>query len=168
MDKCGAWVRLLLSTLTQEGCSRSAALVLAVIADKATEREDKRAWMRQKEIAAAAGVDPRTVRRALQQLRTLGLIETDQKARGELLCYRLTDAVELPVKRDAEVKAAAARKRHAEYKKKAAQAKRLEEYAAAAEIHRYDMGDDIEAQEAALAMSLVNRFREDEEKEDAS
>lgn len=140
MDKSGAWVRLLLSTLTQEGCSRSAALVLAVIADKATEREDKRAWMRQKEIAAAAGVDPRTVRRAVQQLRTLGLIQTDQKARGELLCYRLTDAVELPLKREAEARAAAARKRQRKAQQEAEEEARMNSY-----------------------LELVNRFPEDEE-----
>ncbi len=140
MDKSGAWVRLLLSTLTQEGCSRSAALVLAVIADKATEREDKSAWMRQKEIAAAAGVDPRTVRRAVQQLRTLGLIQTDQKVRGELLCYRLTDAVELPLKRDTEAKAAAARKRQRKAREEAEERRVMDSY-----------------------LELVNRFREDEE-----
>lgn len=140
MDKSGAWVRLLLSTLTQEGCSRTAALVLAIIADKATEREDKRAWMRQKEIAAAAGVDPRTVRRAVQQLRALGLIQTDQKARGELLCYSLTDAVELPLKRDVEVRAAAARKRQRKAREEAEEERRMNSY-----------------------LALVNRFQEDEE-----
>lgn len=140
MDKSGAWVRLLLSTLTQEGCSRTAALVLAIIADKATEREDKRAWMRQKEIAAAAGVDPRTVRRAVQQLRALGLIQTDQKARGELLCYRLTEAVELPLKREAEVRAAAARKRQRKARQEAEEEARMNSY-----------------------LELVNRFPEDEE-----
>lgn len=139
MDKSGAWVRLLLSTLKQEGCSKSAALVLAVIADKATERESRSVWMKQKEVAELAGVDPRTVRRAVQQLRTLGLIETNQKARGELLCYHLTDAVELPLKREAEIKAAAARKRSA------AAARATEE----AEYERD-------------CMALVNRFKEDE------
>lgn len=140
MDKgSGAWVRLLLSTLKQEGCSKSAALILAVIADKATERESRSVWMKQKEMAELAGVDPRTVRRAVQQLRTLGLIETNQKARGELLCYHLTDAVELPLKREAEIKAAAARKRSA------AAAKAAEE----AEYERN-------------CMALVNRFKEDE------
>ena len=140
MDKgSGAWVRLLLSTLKQEGCSKSAALVLAVIADKATERESRSVWMKQKEVAELAGVDPRTVRRAVQQLRTLGLIETNQKARGELLCYHLTDAVELPLKREAEIKAAAARKRSA------AAARAAEEEA---EMQAY--------------MACVNRFKEDE------
>ena len=146
MDKgSGAWVRLLLSTLTQEGCSRSAAIVLAVIADKATEREDKRAWMRQKEIAAAAGVDPRTVRRAVQQLRALGLIQTDQKGKGEPLCYQLTEAVELPVKRDVEARAAAARKRQRKAQQEAEEERRMNSY-----------------------LELVNRFKCDEEKEDAS
>lgn len=138
MDKSGAWVRLLLSTLTQEGCSRSAALVLAVIADKATEHESKSAWLRQKEIAAAAGVDPRTVRRAVQQLRALGLIQTDQKARGELLCYHLTDAVELPLKRDTEAKAAAARKRSAAAAKAAEEEREMQEYLAASNRYRKD------------------------------
>lgn len=140
MDKGSPWVRLLLSTLTQEGCSRSAALVLAVIADKATEREDRRAWMRQKEIAAAAGVDPRTVRRAVQQLRALGLIQTDQKGKGELLCYQLTEAVELPVKRDVEVRAAAARKRQRKAQQEAEEEARMNSY-----------------------LELVNRFKCDEE-----
>lgn len=141
MDKSGAWVRLLLSTLKQEGCSKSAALVLAVIADKATERESRSVWMKQKEVAELAGVDPRTVRRALQQLQALGLIEV-QHIPGERCRYRITEQVELPLKKDAAARAAAAARTAAA---RTAQAKRREEDAA------YE----------AECMALVNRFKED-------
>lgn len=157
MDKNGAWVRLLLSTLREEGCTKSAAVILAVVADRATESATRSCRASQKELAAAAGVDVRTVRRAVEQLERLGLLVV-QRVSGGVSVYKLTAAVELPAKqRTTEQQRAAAAARA----KKAAQAKRLEEYAAAAGIHRYDMGPEIEAQEAALAMSLVNRFKEE-------
>lgn len=137
----GAWVRLLLSTLKQEGCSKSSALVLAIIADKATEHENKAVWMRQSEIAELAGCDPRTVRRALQQLQALGLLEVQHLA-GERCRYTLTAAVELPVKTTAATRAAAQRKR-------AAAAARAEE----------------EERELAEYMSCMNRFKEDDDQE---
>lgn len=161
MDKNGAWVRLLLSTLREEGCTKSAAVILAVVADRATESATRSCRASQKELATAAGVDVRTVRRAVEQLERLGLLEVSRQLGGESV-YKLTAAVELPAKqRTTEQQRAAAAARA----KKAAQAKRLEEYAAAAEIHsremrKYEMGPEIEAQEAALAMSLVNRFKE--------
>lgn len=156
MDKNGAWVRLLLSTLREEGCTKSAAVILAVVADRATESATRSCRASQKEMAAAAGVDVRTVRRAVEQLERLGLLVV-QRVSGGVSVYKLTAAVELPAKQRTteQQRAAAARA------EKAAQAKRLEEYAAAAGIHRYDMGPEIEAQEAALAMSLVNRFKEE-------
>lgn len=129
MSGSGAWVRLLLSTLQQEGCSKSAALVLAVIADKATERESRSIWMKQKEVAELAGIDPRTVRRALQQLQALALIEV-QHLPGERCCYRVTEQVELPQKETAAARAAAQKKRTAAAAKKAEEERRLQAYLA--------------------------------------
>lgn len=162
MSEGGAWVRLLLSTLQKEGCSKSAALVLAVIADKATEHQSRSAWLKQSEIAASAGVDRRTVRRAVQQLRALGLIETQQQQPGERLRYTLTDAVELSLKSTVATRAAAQRKRAAAAAKQEQRDKRLQEYAEAAGIHTYYPDPELEAKEEALALSLVNRFKEDE------
>lgn len=95
----GAWVRLLLSTLTQEGCTRSAALVLAVIADAATNQgAERRAELSRAAIARKAGCTTRTVCRSVQQLQALGLIEIEQQP-GAASCYRLTEQVQLGEKK---------------------------------------------------------------------
>lgn len=95
----GAWVRLLLSTLTQEGCTRSAALVLAVIADVATNQgAERRAELSRAAIARKAGCTTRTVCRSVQQLQALGLIEVEQHE-GAASCYRLTEQVQLGEKK---------------------------------------------------------------------
>lgn len=95
----GAWVRLLLSTLTQEGCTRSAALVLAVIADVATNQgAERRAELSREAIARKAGCTTRTVCRSVQQLQALGLIEVEQHE-GAASCYRLTEQVQLGEKK---------------------------------------------------------------------
>lgn len=137
MSEGGAWVRLLLSTLRKEGCSKSAALVLAVIADKATEHDSKSVYLKQGDIAQLAGVDRRTVRRAVQQLRSLGLIVTQQQP-GERLRYVLTDAVELPLKTTVAARAAAQRKRSAAAARAVEEEREMQEYLAASNRYRKD------------------------------
>lgn len=120
------WVRLLLSTLREEGCTKSAAVLLAVVADRATDSAARSCRASQRELADAAGVDVRTVRRATEQLERLGLLEVSRQL-GGVSVYKLTDAVELPAKKhttEQQHAAAAARSKQAE------QAKRLAEYEA--------------------------------------
>lgn len=137
--KSKTWVRLLLSTLREEGCTKSAAVLLAVVADRATDSSTRSCRAAQKELAAAAGVDVRTVRRATEQLERLGLIEVERISGSESL-YKLTAAVELPAK-----------KRTTEQQRAAAQAR-----AAAAARARE------EAEYESECMALVNRFKEDD------
>lgn len=137
MDKSGAWVRLLLSTLRKEGCTKSAAVVLAVVADQATESATRSCRASQRELAAAAGVDVRTVRRAVEQLERLGLLEV-QRISGGVSVYKLTAAVELPAKQ-----------RTTEQQRAAAKA-RAAKAARAAEEAEYERD----------CMALVNRFKE--------
>lgn len=137
--KSKTWVRLLLSTLQQEGCTKSAAVVLAVVADRATDSSARSCRSTQSELAAAAGVDVRTVRRAIQQLEALGLLVVERQ-NGERSTYRLTEAVELPAKQRTTEQARAAAKARA-----AAAARETE----------------VEAKLQAY-LAAGNRFKEDE------
>lgn len=141
MDKGGAWVRLLLSTLTQEGCTRSAALVLAVIADEATNPgAERRCKLSRAAIARKAGCTTRTVCRSVQQLQTLGLIEVEQHE-GCPSCYRLTEQVQLPNKQN---------KQMLDSQKPQRRSKRRSMTAAEiAEMQEY--------------LAVANRFKEDDE-----
>lgn len=137
MSSSKTWVRLLLSTLREEGCTKSAAVILAVVADRATESVTRSCRASQRELAAAAGVDVRTVRRAVEQLERLGLLEVSRQLGGESV-YKLTEAVELPAKQ-----------RTTEQQRAAAKA-RAAAAARAAEEAEYERD----------CMSLVNRFKE--------
>lgn len=132
------WVRLLLSTLRKEGCTKSAAVVLAVVADRATDSSSRSCRAAQRELAAAAGVDVRTVRRAVEQLERLGLLEVSRQLGGESV-YKLTAAVELPAKqRTTEQARAAAKARSAAAAREAEIEAKLQAYAACSNRFRED------------------------------
>lgn len=132
------WVRLLLSTLRKEGCTKSAAVVLAVVADRATDSSSRSCKAAQRELAAAAGVDVRTVRRAVEQLERLGLLEVSRQLGGESV-YKLTDAVELPAKqRTTEQARAAAKARSKAAAREAEIEAKLQAYAACSNRFRED------------------------------
>jgi DNA-binding HxlR family transcriptional regulator len=140
----GAWVRLLLSTLTQEGCTRSAALVLAVIADAATNPgAERRTELSRATIARKAGCTTRTVCRSLQQLQALGLIVVEQHD-GCPSCYRLTEQVQLPEKKKQQLR---------NEQLLVSQPRRSK--------HRSMTAEEVAEMNAYL--DLANRFKEDDE-----
>ena len=88
-----AWIRMPLELLQRQGLSKSAAITLGVIIDRCTDTPSGVAAITQQEIAAAAGYDPRTIRRALKELLELELISYELNGRAPL--YKLTGCVEL-------------------------------------------------------------------------
>lgn len=90
-----AWIRQPLALLRQEGgLSKPAALVLAVLIDRATDYDPPRPV--QAAISALAwstGYSERAVRSALADLEHRGLISSRRTGRGSV--YELTGAVEL-------------------------------------------------------------------------
>lgn len=98
MDNSGAWVRLSLDSLRAVGCSKSAAVILALIADKATESTARAARIEQSDLCSLSGCSRRTVIRAVEQLEQLGLLRV-QRRQGRASVYALTERVELPAKR---------------------------------------------------------------------
>lgn len=136
------WVRLLLSTLREEGCTKSAAVVLAVVADRATDSSSRSCKAAQRELAAAAGVDVRTVRRAVEQLERLGLLEVSRQLGGESI-YKLTAAVELPAKqRTTEQQRAAAKARAAAAAKAEQEEAEMQAYLACANRFKEDYSNE--------------------------
>lgn len=137
--KPGAWVRLSLDSLRAVGCSKSAAVILALIADKATDSDQRRAKIEQAELVQLSGCSRRTVIRAVEQLAALDLIRV-RRCPGRASVYELTERVELPAKQ----RTTEEQRRRAEQRRAA----RLQAEQAAAEQAEY--------------LSLVNRFREDD------
>ena len=92
-----AWVRLSLDSLRAIGCTKSAAVILALIADRATDHDNRTATIEQAELVALSGCSRRTVIRAVEQLAALDLIRV-QHCPGRASVYALTERVELPPK----------------------------------------------------------------------
>lgn len=97
-QKGGAWVRLSLDSLRAVGCSKSAAVILALIADRATESAARAARIEHSDLCSISGCSRRTVIRAVEQLEQLGLLRV-QRRQGCASVYTLTERVELPAKR---------------------------------------------------------------------
>lgn len=97
-----AWIRQPLSLLRRDGgMSKAAAVLLAVIIDRATDYNPPRPVSADiRALAWAAGYSDRATRSALHELVSLGLIETRRTGRASV--YTLTGAVELlpPKKRN--------------------------------------------------------------------
>ena len=129
------WVRLSLDSLREVGCTKSAAVVLALIADRATDAADRSAIIDQRELVELSGCGRRTVIRAVQQLEALELVRV-QRTPGQGSRYALTERVQLPSKkRSTPRQAAAAAKRR--------------------------KADELTAKLAAYE-AAANRFKEDE------
>lgn len=136
--KPGAWVRLSLDSLRAVGCSKSAAVLLALIADRATDHDDRSAIMEQGELVRLSGCSRSTVIRGVQQLAALDLIRVEHDP-GRACRYTLTERVELPSKQ-----------RTTEESRRRAEQRRAARAAA-----------ERAAAEQAEYLSLVNRFKED-------
>lgn len=123
-EKKDVWVRLPLDVLNEQGMSKAAAVVLAVIVDRCTSNVDRCAAITTKYIVSSSGYSRATVYDALKELFRLDLIAHERTGRASR--YRLTRCVELypnacEVKESAQKKAA--RKQRREDRKD------LEEYA---------------------------------------
>lgn len=133
------WVRLSLESLKAVGCTKSAAVILALIADRATDHDDRSAIMEQGELVRLSGCSRSTVIRGVQQLAALDLIRIEHDP-GRACRYTLTERVELPSKQ-----------------RTTEESRRRSEQRRAARI---------EAEQAEERMrgylSLVNRFKEDD------
>lgn len=136
--KPGAWVRLSLDSLRAVGCSKSAAVILALIADKATDSDQRRAVIEHNDLVRLSGCSRRTVIRAVEQLERLELVTVDRSP-GRASVYALTERVELPAKQ-----------RTTDEQRRRAEQRRAARAAA-----------EQAAAEQAEYLSLVNRFRED-------
>lgn len=88
-----AWIRMPLELLQRDGLSKSAAVVLGIIIDRCTDRPDGCAIISRADIAHTAGYSLATVRRALDELERLDLIEHARTGRAS--AYKLTGCVEL-------------------------------------------------------------------------
>lgn len=97
-----AWIRQPLALLRRDGgMSKAAAVLLAVIIDRATDYNPPRPVSADiRALAWAAGYSDRATRSALHELQSLGLIEARRTGRASV--YTLTGAVELlpPKKRN--------------------------------------------------------------------
>lgn len=96
----GAWIRQPLALLRKEGgLSKAAAVLLAILIDRATDYDPPRPVSAElSALALASGYSIRTVRDALRELERRELIRTTRTGRAS--CYELTGAVELlPPKR---------------------------------------------------------------------
>ena len=137
--KPGAWVRLSLDSLRAVGCSKSAAVILALIADKATDHDNRSTTIEQAELVGLSGCSRRTVIRAVEQLAALDLIRV-QHCPGRASTYTLTERVELPPKQ-----------RTTDEQRRRAEQRR----AARAEAERRE-------RDQREYLALVNRFMEDD------
>ena len=133
------WVRLSLESLKAVGCTKSAAVILALIADRATDHDDRSAIMEQGELVRLSGCSRSTVIRGVQQLAALDLIRIEHDP-GRACRYTLTERVELPSKQRTTEES----RRRAEQRRAA----RLE-----AERRERDQREYL---------ALVNRFMEDD------
>lgn len=90
-----AWIRQPLALLRQEGgLSKPAALILAVLIDRATDYDPPRPVQAAvHDLAWSTGYSERAVRSALADLEHRGLISSRRTGRGSV--YELTGAVEL-------------------------------------------------------------------------
>lgn len=133
-----AWIRQPLSLLCKEGgLSKPAAIVLAIVIDRATDTDPPQpVQLQQDTIAWQSGYAPRTVRAALAELIKRKLLARQRTGRGSI--YTLTGAVELlPPKREAQNKSA-----------RASHARRsARQYVSDELMHEYE--------------SVVNRFKDD-------
>lgn len=96
----GAWIRQPLALLRREGgLSKAAAVLLAILIDRATDYDPPRPVSAElSALALASGYSVRTVRDALHELVRRELIRVTRTGRAS--CYELTGAVELlPPKR---------------------------------------------------------------------
>lgn len=138
-----AWVKMPLDALkASRGVSTSAVVVLSLIVDKCAKEHSTSAEVSRGELVELSGASLSTVRRALAELRALGLIESRRTGRESV--YTVTGAVELYPEGtfDGTARAGA---------QKAARA-----------TSRAKSWDEMEAEEY---LALVNRFRADEEGE---
>lgn len=83
-----AWIKLPLELLRQHGISKSGAVLLAAIIDECKHSEDLAAPISVDKLIAKAGYSRATVFRTLDELRELGLIETERT--GRACVYKLT------------------------------------------------------------------------------
>lgn len=89
----GAWVRLPLDVLKEQGVSKAGAVVLAIIIDKCTQYSTRSAPMGAGEIMQKSGYSRSTVFSCLKELERLDLIRHDRT--GRVSCFELTRCVEL-------------------------------------------------------------------------
>lgn len=89
-----AWVKMPLDALQASGgVSTSAVVVLSLIVDKCAKEHSTSAAVSRGELVELSGASLSTVRRALSELRALGLIESRRTGRESV--YTVTGAVEL-------------------------------------------------------------------------
>lgn len=145
-----AWIRQPLSLLCRDGgLTKPAAIVLAIIIDRATDTDPPQPV--QVDIAAIAwssGYSERTVRRALSDLVARDLLSSTRTGRGNV--YALTGAVAVlpPKGADTAAPAAAAPPQHGSPRHRRSSSRAQAQSAAeAAEMEEY--------------LSLVNRFAPD-------
>lgn len=89
----GAWVRLPLDVLKEQGVSKAGAVVLAIIIDKCTQFSTRSAPMGAEEIMRKSGYSRSTVFSCLKELERLDLIRHDRT--GRVSRFELTRCVEL-------------------------------------------------------------------------
>lgn len=94
MSSMRAWVKMPLDALKASGgVSTSAVVVLSLIVDKCAKEHSTSAAVSRGELVQLSGASLSTVRRALAELRGLGLIESRRTGRESV--YTITGAVEL-------------------------------------------------------------------------
>lgn len=137
-----AWVRLPLKLLKEKGLTKAAAAVCCVLLDRATSAAELSAWVEVSaiDLAADTGYSRRKIFYALDDLETVGLIERERnRLKGSPSRYRLrSECIEL-CGRAAEPKKAKPYKQNKSKK------------------------SDDEAELEAAYLSLVNRFKEEDE-----
>lgn len=89
----GAWVRLPLDVLKEQGVSKAGAVVLSIIIDKCTQFSTRSAPMGAGEIMQKSGYSRSTVFSCLKELERLDLIRHDRT--GRVSRFELTRCVEL-------------------------------------------------------------------------
>lgn len=135
-----AWIRQPLSLLCKDGgLSKPAAIVLAIVIDRATDTDPPQPVQLQQDLLAwQSGYTTRTVKRAIAELVQRELLAVHRTGRGSV--YTLTGAVELlPPKRAAQSESQGARPSRARGSaRRSAADEQLDEY-----------------------LSVVNRFKDD-------
>lgn len=138
-----AWVKMPLDALQASGgVSTSAVVVLSLIVDKCAKEHSTSAAVSRGELVELSGASLSTVRRALSELRALGLIESRRTGRESV--YTVTGAVELYPEGTFDGSARSGAQR------------------AARATSKTTNWDELEAAEY---LALVNRFKEDENEE---